>query len=933
MMIRPLNLTYPRFAKFATAFFALPILGLTAFSAASEHKEFAAAQASPIDSSMVSSGNLGSGTVDVSPADTGALIRDVKAVLTRNYAGVDTVALIGKIQERLQWSEKDDRLIEAEGILHWDRGETHLALPCFRRLGNPSATAMRLMGEGLLLKGERYEAAAWFLKSARAYAPDKPEGVVMYQRYLEIKPGQGKVEMELATHLELQQRYSEALTIYAKHQPEIIADTAAALRIGTMLSGQGRDKDAVALYGQALDAHPANKALWIRQAQTHEILNHKLEAAQAWITVWTVDPLDTNARNRAIAHLEATGPTADTLLKPLVEKALAKDPLSAALNFKLAVINLRANDREAAYLHLDQALKASPRNPTYMSRLPEAIEGDSLIRVHFTYLKSQYEKDGASVRLIQEVARGFSLAGDKVKACRAWSQARTLSAQALDGRRDAFLDLVACMDAASQTAAESVGEKLVAASPDREVLRAMTQVTLHNKSFAKASVYSVKLVNAFPEDATTSLVTAKILLAANDDAGAKDVLTAIVQQVPIPEASFLLGKIHYAAKDCAHAAEQFALAGPAYPEASKLRGECLMQLKDFQGAAAEYESHFARTGDKESLRAQARLDRQLGNALAEKQALETLNAKSWAGEDEKLRLGLLDAAQGDSAKALILFTELLRGKTTLPQDSAWSQAALMLGNRMVQEDKCDKAIKLLTLGLKTAPESVPNRAAVWMQVGDCHIEKSQWKDAYAAYGQGLAADPHSRDLARGQLQAAKKTDDKHELENAYRAIYLLDTADEDANAFLGQACQAAKDYKEAADHFRRLAGLRPNDAKTWESLGNALAMIPDLPAAAVPLQTAIDLGAESDEVYINRARAFRIEGAKDMAASILEFLLTRNPQDYLAVLWSAKFAEEDGEQQIAMELFKKAAKLSPPRTPWPELASQGMLEAKLSDPQ
>jgi Tfp pilus assembly protein PilF len=97
-------------------------------------------------------------------------------------------------------------------------------------------------------------------------------------------------------------------------------------------------------------------------------------------------------------------------------------------------------------------------------------------------------------------------------------------------------------------------------------------------------------------------------------------------------------------------------------------------------------------------------------------------------------------------------------------------------------------------------------------------------------------------------------------------------------------------------------------------------MIPDLKAASGPLQAAIDLGAQSDEVYINRARAYRAEGEKRMAASILHFLMTRNPRNYLAVLWSAKFAEEDGYAEVASDLFRKSARMQAPRTPWPELA-------------
>jgi len=532
-----------------------------------------------------------------------------------------------------------------------------------------------------------------------------------------------------------------------------------------------------------------------------------------------------------------------------------------------------------------------------------------------------------------QVARGYSLLGDKSRACKTWIQANSLSAQALENRRDIFLDLAQCNDNPSQVLAESLGEKLLATSPDHDGLKAMVQIALRNKSLTKVALYASKLVTTYPEEANATLITAKVLVTANDDGNARDLLLAIVQKASIPEASFLLGKLYLNHKEIAKAAEQFAFATAAYPEASKLRGQCLLEAKDFQGAVTEYENHFAKTGDKESLRMEAKLHRQLGNGMAEKLVLETLVLKGWANEEDKLHLGRLFANFGDSAKAFNIFSDLLKGKTNLPQDSDWSQAALMLGNHMAQAGNCDQAIKLLTTGLRTVPESVPNRAEVWLQVGDCQIEQSRWKDAFESYSQGQAADPHSINLARGQLQAAKKLNEKQSLEKAYRAIYALDTADEDANAFLGMISQNNKDYKQAVNFYRSVASKRPSDARAQENLGNALAMIPELQAASEILQAAIDLGTESDEVYVNRARAYRVEGNKEMATSIIQFLLTRDTANYLATLWMAKFAEEDGNQPLAIELFKKTAKLSAPKTAWPELLSQGLTEAKVSEAQ
>jgi tetratricopeptide (TPR) repeat protein len=874
--------------------------------------------------------SLGSdaGAMDSAAAKANALLLDIKPVLAHNYAGIDTNALLARIRERLQWGEKNDQLVEAEGIIHWDRGDVHLAVPCFKRLANPGALSMGFMAEALVAKGERYEAAAWFLKSARAHRSGDPAAIDMLRRYLEIKPADAQAELDLADRLERQMRFGEAADLYWKHRDHLGKDLEAAQHAAALLSNQGRLADAAALYGEARKAHPQAKILSVRLAEIREAMGQRIEAAQAWVDAWTLDARDSTSRNRALAHLEAAGPAGEAPLKALLEKSLRFDSASASLHFKMAVLLLKSEDRKGAYAHLDRALKASPGNTTYQARVPDAIEGDSLILVHFPLIKAKFEKEGSSVRLAQLAARGYSLSGDKAKACRAWTQLAIVAPNLLEGRRDAFLDLTACGDPSALQLAESIGAKHLAAGFDREAARSMVEIALRSQDYPKASAYATRLAIESPGDAPLCLAAAKAMLVAGRDGEAREVLDAIGEHAPLPEASMLLGRMYLASKDWAKASGQFLIARDSFPDAPRLRGDCLAELKNFESAAAEYETHYARTGDKESLRAVARMYRQLHYGPKEAEVLETLENKGWAGDEERLRIGQLKAAQGDVNGALGVYGGLFRTRAALPAGEGWSQAAIQYGTQMARDGKLDLAARVLALGLKAAPANAPGLSEAWMRLGECLAEKRQWHEAYAAYASALAADPNAGEAAAEMLNAAKKLDGKKELADAYRAVCRLDSLNEEANAWLAAVNQSAREYREAAAHYRRLAQFHPNDPKVWENLGNSLAMIPDLKAASGPLQTAIDLGAQSDEVYVNRARAYRLEGSKDMAASILEFLLNRNPHDYLAVLWSAKFAEEDGKQGMALELFRKSAKLSAPRSPWPELASHGEREAK-----
>lgn len=863
-------------------------------------------------------------------SDTSSLFLDIKPVLAHGYAGIDTAALLARIQERQKWGERNDRLTEAEGILHWDRGDMHLAMACFKRVVNPGYLAMGFMAEGLLAKGDKYEAAVWFLKSARGASRKDPSSIVMYKRYLEIKPGDVQVELEFAAGLEQQMQSAQAANLYWKHKELVARNLQATLMVGPLLASHGRMADAAALYQRAREIHASEKALCVRLAQTHESMENRIDAAKAWMDAWTLDLADSTARNRAIAHLEASGPAGDASLKTVLGKALGLDSASASLHFKMAVLLLREPNPKSAYLHLDRALKASPGNLTYLARLPDAIVGDSLIQANFPVLKEKYEKEGSSIKLALLVARGYSLSGDRPKACRAWAQIASTSPKQLEGRRDAFLDLSACGDPLSLTLASAIGERHLSMGFDRDAIRALVRISMRKKDFRRAADHAKRMVIESPVDAPMALAAAKALLDEGRNDEAKDILAAIGKHAVNAEAGMLLGRMYYSGRDYARAAEQFQIARDSFPDALKLRGECLAELKNHEAAVADYETHYARTGAKESLRAVARMYKELHYGPKESEVLEMLDAKGWAGENEKLRMGMLYSARSETGKAMAVYDGLLGNRNVLPSGEGWSDAAILLGTQLALEGKLDRAIRVLTLGLNAAPAKTSGLAEAWIRLGECHAEKRQWKEAWNAYASALVVDSLSGEASGELLRMAKKLESRKELTVAYRAVYRLDPANEEANAHLAGVRQAAREYKEAAVHYRRLAQYHPNDASAWENLGNALAMVPDLSAASSPLQTAIDLGAQSGEVYINRARAYRLEGSKDMAASILGFLLNRNPQDYLAVVWSAKFAEEDGKQNLAMEFLKKSSKLNAPRSAWPELLSQGVLEAKAS---
>jgi Tfp pilus assembly protein PilF len=106
----------------------------------------------------------------------------------------------------------------------------------------------------------------------------------------------------------------------------------------------------------------------------------------------------------------------------------------------------------------------------------------------------------------------------------------------------------------------------------------------------------------------------------------------------------------------------------------------------------------------------------------------------------------------------------------------------------------------------------------------------------------------------------------------------------------------------------------------WAELGHCLALQNQWKEAAIALQKALDLNVEDEELLIHRARAYRENGDPDLAQSILEFLLSRDPKSYLALGWSAKFAEEDGKPRLADTYRSRMPGHKPKSLQWPELA-------------
>ncbi len=541
----------------------------------------------------------------------------VSAVLLRQYAGLDTAALMQALKQREQWGESDARFTEAQAILHFDQGQWEQALILVRRINRPSATALALYAECMERKGEIYEAASLHLRAGRELPSGDLAKGEHFRRYLEIFPDKAGIRLEMAAAYAAAGQALQASEAYLREEAAWIQDPVRVKQVMENLELGGRLGDLEGLLRRARNLHPRDSTLTAKHARLLERLGEKHRAAETWMELWTQYPQAVEMGPRALALFQASGDQAS--IRAALETAAQLESENPDWHFRLAQACLQGGDTACAYREILPLIAKHRQNIVFTDILLSALNGDDQIQEHFTLLKANVDLNHSPVTLLAKLARGYSLARQSVDACRHWLQVRKRDPLVFLSHVEAAQDLTACRDR----------------------------------------------------------------------------------------------------------------------EAKSALAELMAKPKPTSGAAA----------------------------------------------------GL--AAEWDAAKAAI----------------------------------------------------------------------------------------------------------------------------------------AAKEYGEAAICLRRIVAVNPEDRAAWESLGNSLALVPDLKAAAEPLQKAIDLGSEQESVLINRARAYRNEGEHDMAESILSFLLGENPKSYLALIWSAHFAKIDDEPKLAEALYRQADLMGLRSKEWEDLIELGLKSA------
>ncbi len=775
----------------------------------------------------------------------------INAVLAGKPLPKDTVTVSAEFQKRMQWGQHDERLLEAEGRLALAQGRWIEALAILQNLVQPTPAVMELVAQCLDLKGEKYESAAWKLRAARAYGPSEEKSLLLLHEYAALRPDDADALAELAVALYRQNHEREAAALYRDHADEFTRSESTALDAGTVLE-ELIPASAVGFYAKALGRNPMSEALGKRLGKMLRTAPASRETAAQWQMLWELSPADTGARNRALAAWEGAGDTVRH--QTLLEKALMRDSLSPSLNFRAARFAWSFGDRQAARRHAEIAAGGGEKGSECAVILAETAENDSAVSRYLPQFLAESRSSSASASVLRSAARGLALQGKYAEACRLYDRAYAASPAILQGRAEVLKDLEQCQEPVFQAlmvklgGLESVGPKALTSIGRHDVQEkkwedlagVLTRLTATVDSSGKSGRDALEMTEALSQQRAD---LAKPILKKLAEGGSAD-------------AAALLGKILLDSGQCAEALPHLNAAKAAGKGVESQLSRCLLATGDSAGAQS---------------------------------VLEKLLERKAAGTADKIQLGLLLQSHGEATRAGPMLDEALREKDAAAAPG-YGEASLAAGLWAWGSGRADKAKRHLQTALKLLPDSVSG----WRALGQAYAALGNWTEAAEAFAQGWARSPDDPALIEGLLTVAKKSGDKTALEHAYTAVLRLDSNQLEAARFFADLRSEQKRWAEASPFLRRLAEAEPGNGRAWARYGNCLTELSDFSHAGPALQSALDLGIEDEDVFINRARAYREEGAKDMAASILNFLLTRNPKSERARQWQAKFAEEDG---------------------------------------
>ncbi len=871
-------------------------------------------------SAPVTSGKAPAPTHAAGEADVAAQEKILDKILAGEDAGIDTTAFLEKLDQRLEWGEKDERLVEARGILRFRQGQFAFALADFRRVEKPAPLTLTLLGEGLEWRGEKYEAATQYRMAARAYPVESPERLALLRKYLKVYPRDQPTSLEAALLMEKFDRWSESAPYFVAAAPLLAREPKNVLRVAAGLSKAGSPSAARDILSSASLLLPDNASVQKAYAEVLEAGGEFDPSLDVWMKLWDASPKSKGYGKKAVSLIYRL--PEGMKKRTLLTTAAKRFPRDGELQGRTGLAWIKAGDTGQAKTHLQRAIAL--RNPDGLVRKAfiSTLSGEKEVDKHFRLVEQVLKEGEAGVRTWEMAAQGYGRRGQSEKACTAWQQVWEKDSSALESEemREALLHCSQPEHRPAFLAASTRALKENAASPPW--LLALAKAHRADGKDEKLAALAPRLLRALPDSKDFLKDAAAEWDRKNRPESARK-LRRLMAENGDGEAALTLGLESAEAGDCATAMPYLKTAGTTRKKALRPLAPCLLAAGDSSAALDAYAALPSPTP--EESRRLADLYAARGQTDRESETLARLVAEKRAERADLLRLAELQAEAGRHREAFRTL-DLLSEAGEIPTGKDWKALALQYGRHLAEGKRTSQAVIWLRHGLqrKTGDGDPTEIAADWKRVGDLESGLRRYDAACEAYARAAELGPGgtwAEDLAGAWGWVAQKSGRTEMIVAVQKYRVSLDPENADARRNLADAALKKRDFKGAIPHLRDLAKMNPTQGKVWAELGHCLALDNQWKEAAGALQKALDLNVDDEELFINRARAYRRNGDPDLAESILEFLLSRNPRSYLALSWSAKFAEEDGKPRLADEFKSRLPGQKPKGMHWPELAA------------
>lgn len=129
--------------------------------------------------------------------------------------------------------------------------------------------------------------------------------------------------------------------------------------------------------------------------------------------------------------------------------------------------------------------------------------------------------------------------------------------------------------------------------------------------------------------------------------------------------------------------------------------------------------------------------------------------------------------------------------------------------------------------------------------------------------------------------------------------------------FRGYAAQELGQFEQAIEAYRHVVGAAPDDAGTWNNLGNALSAAGYVDNAVDALQRSAQLDPQAAPTRLNLANALISAGRAEEAIEVLRQMTVDFPSDSKPWAELSRLADWLGRDDMALEAMEEAAKRAP----------------------